>query len=117
MPSFQGTITTTGKSEAIRLEKALFRAHPEFQQKAKVCAHVIAKGQILISLVEDPDTLMEQQDIDPVTDAFVNFLAQDMIQNPGRLESLSSGAIEKAERLTRGVSVDDGEEIPEDVTL
>ena len=41
MPSFSGSITTTGKSEAIRLDKALFKAHPEFRQRAKVRAHVI----------------------------------------------------------------------------
>ncbi len=44
MPSFSGSITTTGKSEAIRLDKALFRAHPEFRQRAKVRAHVIGPG-------------------------------------------------------------------------
>jgi len=33
-PEFKGSITTTGRSEAFRLEKALFKAHPEFRQKA-----------------------------------------------------------------------------------
>jgi len=118
MPSFHGTITTTGKSEAIRLEKALFRAHPEFQQKAKVRAHVIAKGQILISLVEESDaTTPEQKDADPVMDAFLNFLVNDITQNPSHIEPLSNGAIVKAVQLTRAVSVDDDEEIPEDATL
>ena len=35
MPSFSGSITTTGKSEAIRLDKALFRLHPEFPAKGQ----------------------------------------------------------------------------------
>ena len=36
--SFEGSVTTTGRSEAVRLEKAFFRAHPEFRQKARVRA-------------------------------------------------------------------------------
>ena len=44
MSTYTGTITTTGKSEAIRLEKALFKSHPEFRQKSKVHAHVIGPG-------------------------------------------------------------------------
>ena len=39
MSTYTGTITTTGKSEAIRLEKAFFKSHPEFRQKSKVHAH------------------------------------------------------------------------------
>jgi hypothetical protein len=38
MISFNGSITTTGTSEAIRLDKALFRLHPEFREKAKAAA-------------------------------------------------------------------------------
>ena len=53
MSTFTGSITTTGKSEAIRLDKALFRLHPEFRQKAKVRAQVIAPGHALISVVEE----------------------------------------------------------------
>jgi antitoxin PrlF len=41
MSTFTGSITTTGKSQAIRLDKTLFRLHPEFRQKAKVRAQVI----------------------------------------------------------------------------
>jgi antitoxin PrlF len=38
MASFNGSITTTGTSEAIHLDKALFRLHPEFREKAKAAA-------------------------------------------------------------------------------
>ena len=50
MTTYRGTVTTTGKSEAIRLEKALFKSHPEFSQKSKVHAHVIGPGTMLISV-------------------------------------------------------------------
>jgi len=42
MPTFTGSITTPGKSEAIHLDNALFRLHPEFKQKVKVRAQVIS---------------------------------------------------------------------------
>ncbi len=50
MPTFTGSITTTGKSEAIRLDKAFFQLHPEFRQKAKVRAQVISPGHALITV-------------------------------------------------------------------
>jgi len=53
MGTYSGTITTTGKSEAIRLEKALFKSHPEFRQKTKVRAHVIGPGTMLVSVADE----------------------------------------------------------------
>ena len=47
---FKGSITTTGRSEALRLDKALFKAHPEFKQRAKIRAHVIGPGSLLVTL-------------------------------------------------------------------
>jgi len=32
---FSGAVTTTGRSEALRLEKSFFRANPEFRQRAR----------------------------------------------------------------------------------
>ncbi len=63
-------------AEAIRLEKALFRLHPEFRQKAKVRAQVIAPGHALISVVDEA-TAPEQEE-DPVVTAFLAFLEKDM---------------------------------------
>lgn len=50
--SFEGSVTTTGRSEAVRLEKAFFRAHPEFRQKARVRAQAIGEGHVLVSVAE-----------------------------------------------------------------
>ena len=61
MPTFTSSITT-GKSEAIRLDKALFRLHPEFRQKAKMRAQVIAPGHALISVVEKGPSEVEEKD-------------------------------------------------------
>jgi antitoxin PrlF len=115
MPSFSGSITTTGKSEAIRLDKALFRLHPEFRQKAKVRAQVIAPGHALISVVEEAGS--EIQEEDPVVTAFLAFLEKDMKARPGRITRLSKRSIERAARLTKGVKVTDDYRLPEDVSF
>ena len=117
MASFSGKITTTGKSEAIRLEKALFRAHPEFRQKASVRARVIAPGQLLVSVVEDDLAAADLPDDDPVVGAFVSFLANDIRRHPERIAPLSRSRIERAAELTAGVRVEDDEPIPDDIDL
>jgi antitoxin PrlF len=117
MSSFSGKITTTGKSEAIRLEKALFRAHPEFRQKASVRARVIAPGQLLVSVVEDDLAADDSTHDDPLVGAFIAFLADDIKRHPERVAPLSASRIERAAELTAGMRVKDDEPIPEDIGL
>ena len=117
MASFTGKITTTGKSEAIRLEKALFRAHPEFRQKSAVRASVIAPGQLLVSVVEEEPAGADLAEDDPLVGAFVSFLAEDVRCRPDRVAPLSTSRIERAAELTAEVQVEDEEPIPDDVGL
>ncbi len=113
MPTFTGSITTTGKSEAIRLERALFRLHPEFRQKARVRAQVISPGHALIAVVDDEPT--PTRDEDPVVTAFLAFLAKDLKEHPGRRTRLSKKSLGRAIRLTKSVKVTDGDTLPENV--
>ncbi len=115
MPTFTGSITTTGKSEAIRLDKALFRLHPEFRQKAKVRAQVIAPGHALISIVEEGTPALEEED--PVFTAFLSFLEKDMKTHPERIAGLSKRSLDRAIRLTKGLTVNDDERLPEDISF
>ena len=115
MPTFSGSITTTGKSEAIRLDKALFRLHPEFRQKAKVRAQVISPGHALISVVDDEAA--PAQDEDPVVMAFLAFIEKDMKTHPGRRTRMSKASLRRAVRLTKNVEVTDDETIPDNVTF
>ncbi len=115
MPTFSGSITTTGKSEAIRLDKALFRLHPEFRQKAKVRAQIISPGHALISVVGEEQDSAEEAD--PVVSAFLAFLEEDMKKHPGRRTRLTPKQLNRAIRLTKKIQVDDDEIIPLDVTV
>ena len=112
MTRYSGTITTTGKSEAIRLEKALFKSHPEFSQRTKVEARVIAPGTMLVSVASHTDV-----EADPVMAAFLSFLSKDISDAPGRIEPLAATRIKKARELTRRVKVRDTDTLPDDLTL
>jgi len=112
--TYAGTITTTGKSEAIRLEKSLFRSHPEFRQKSKVQAHVIGHGTLLLTVTEDETN---ESEVDPIMSAFLSFLDREIADSPGRIEPLSATRIAEARELTKGVEVSDDEQLPDDVTL
>ena len=114
MNAYSGKITTTGKSEAIRLEKALFRSHPEFRQKARVRAHVIGPGTLLVSVA---DKATEGRDADPVMAAFLSFLSADISRTPERVRPLVGTRIKKARELTKGTKVRDDVALPDDVTL
>jgi antitoxin PrlF len=110
---YSGTVTTSGNSEAIRLEKSLFRAHPEFGRNSRVTATVIAPGQMLVSVADEADGTTD----DPVIEAFLAFLAADIARHPERLEALSPNVVERIISLTDSIEVDDDEVFPNDATL
>lgn len=112
--AYSGTITTTGKSEAIRLEKSLFRSHPEFRQRSKVKAYIIGPGTMLISVTDD---VVSESEADPVMAAFLSFLDREISRTPERVEPLSKTRIGEARELIEGVEVSDDEPLPDDVTL
>jgi antitoxin PrlF len=109
---YTGTVTTSGNSEALRLEKALFRAHPEFERGNSLTATVIAPGLMLVSVAgtATPDPVD-----DPILDAFLAFVASDIERHPEHIVPLSSGGIARAVELTDGVVVDDDEVFPADL--
>ena len=115
MAHYTGKITTSGKSEAIRLEKALFRSHPEFRQKAGVRAKVVAPGHLLVSV--EASARRPKEDEDPVMLAFLSFLEQDIGTVPQRVKPLDTRTLSKARELTKDTRVDDDEALPDDVTL
>ena len=104
--SYRGKVTTAGTSEGFRFDKALFKQHPEFKQKAEVRADVIGQGTMLVSLVNNP--AIENED-DPMLSAFLAFMERDIILNFQKLEPVSEAQIKRARALTANVSVTDDE--------
>jgi len=104
--SYKGKITTSGTSEAIRLEKALFRQHPEFRQSVEVRADIIGPGKLLISVLDSSNI---DQDDDPIVGAFLSFLESDMSKNAAAITPLNADTINRAKALTAGITVTDDE--------
>ncbi len=118
MPAFSGSITTTGKSEAIRLDKALFKAHPEFRQRAKVRAHVLGPGHLLVTLADDaPQAPADDIEQDPVVSAYLAFLERDMIDHPDHIAPITEDELARMHRVVRGVPISDDDIIPDDITV
>lgn len=111
---YAGRITTTGRSEAIRLDKSLFKSHPEFRQKSKVHAYVIGHGTLLVSVANDD---RNESELDPVMAAFLSFLDREIVESPDRIRPLSATRIKEGRELTQGVEVSDDESLPDDITL
>ena len=96
-PGYAGKRTKTGNSAGFRFEGALFKSHPEFS--GAVRAHVIAPGRLLITAEPAPT-----QEADPVIDAFLALLTQDMIDHPHRIQPLDPERWNEMASLTQGVS-------------
>ena len=111
---FSGSVTTTGRSEALRLEKSFFRANPEFRQRAKVTARVVGPGHVLVTVEDQPVGALEP---DPTVSAFLAFLERDMLSDPSHLKPAPAGRAEALKTLLAGVTVTDEDHIPDDITF
>ena len=117
---FKGSITTTGRSDALRLDKALFKMHPEFRQKAKIRASVVGPGSLLITLQAEEEASKHSDDMietDPVAMSYLAFLERDMRAHPERLRPFTEADISRLRTLLEKVRVSDDDIIPDDVTL
>lgn len=108
---YKGSTGTSGNSQAFRIESAFFRQHTEFADKSGIKANWIAPGRVLISLEQD----CELETSDPVLEAFLDFMAEDMKNNPARITPVSKSFYQNAVELTKGVKVSDDEEMPDDI--
>lgn len=113
--SFGGSVTTTGKSEAFRLDKAFFRAHPEFAQRARVRAQIVSVGHVLVSVADPSDETPDA--VDPVVTAYLSALQADMIERPRQLSPFTAAEVAAVLDLVGGVKVSDSEVLPDDVTF
>jgi hypothetical protein len=109
--TYRGRAATTGNSQSMAFEKALFRAHPEFAS-GRLEAEPISKHYMLVRAI--PDVEAEAGE-DPVVGAYLEFLAEQMQAEPHLIRGLSS--LERVEALVEGIDVDLDEDLGDDVTL
>lgn len=108
---YRGRAATTGNSQSMAFEKALFRAHPEFAT-GRLEAEPISKHYMLVRAVpESPEEAGE----DPVVGAYLEFLAEQMQARPDLIRGLAS--LERAQVLVEGIAVDRDEDLGDEATL
>jgi len=110
---FSAARAAAGNSSGIRIEKAFFRAAPEFETANAVTVDLIGPGRALISV----DPMLEGTEGDPVIGAWLSFIERDIKENPGRLAPFSERELTALEKLVEDVVVSDSEVLPEDVTF
>jgi hypothetical protein len=94
-PVYRGRQAKTGNSLGLRFDKALFQSHPEFS--GLVRAHVIAPGRMLV--VADAAQKPLRRDSDPVIEAFLSFLAQDMVRFPEQIKPVDPALFARIDAL------------------
>ena len=109
---YRGKKAKTGNSLGLRFDKALFQSHPEFS--GEVRAHVIAPGRMLV--VAEPESRPKRTQ-DPVIEAFLSFLAEDMARAPGQLKALDRRLIDRVDALVGEIAVRPEEDLGDDILL
>jgi prlF antitoxin for toxin YhaV_toxin len=75
---------------------------------------VIAPGQMLVSVHREGEPIIDD---DPVLDAFLGSIADDIARHPERLQPLSATAVAKGVELISDVDARDDDIIPDDGSL
>jgi antitoxin PrlF len=109
--SYTGKISTIGNSDAIRLDKSLFKQHPEFKQKASVRADVIGPGTMLLQVVDDAMENEGEDENDPIVRAFLSFIEKDMLAYPANITSVSANQMAEVAELTSGIVVTEDDDL------
>jgi len=104
---YRGRQAKTGNSLGLRFDKALFQSHPEFS--GEVRAHVIAPGRMLV--VADAAQKPRRRDSDPVIEAFLSFLAEDMVRFPEQIKPLDPALVARIHALVGHLPVNPHEDL------
>jgi antitoxin PrlF len=113
--SYSAKATTVGNSRALSFEASLFRAHPEFAE-GRFEAHVIAPGTMLVTAVEENTTAADVEE-DPVVQAYLAFLEQQMIAHPELIQPLDPEVIARARELVEGIEPNLDEDLGDEAFL
>jgi hypothetical protein len=108
---YRGKQARTGNSLGFRFDRALFRSHPEFS--GDVRAHVIAPGRMLVVAEETRPARRG----DPVLEAFLGFLAEDMARSPQQIKPLDRKSAGRIAALVRGVPVEPDQDLGDEPLL
>jgi len=105
LQTFSGKSTPIGNSNGIRFDAALFKTHPEFFGEVK--ATILGPGQMLVSaLPAESSADVDEDESNPVMQAFLQFLEQQMAEHPELIEPMDEAELAQIAVLVEGVEVD-----------
>ena len=107
--TYHAKAATVGNSKALRLDSALFRAHPEFAT-GEFAVSVIAPGCMLVQATTED----VQDETDPVFDAFLGFVEHQMELRPDLLTAVTQADRREAGEILRGVRSDPDADLGDD---
>jgi len=99
--SYTGRWAKVGNSDGFRVDKTLFKEHPEFSG-AGVTLKFIAPGKLLLETA-DPVELEEDKD-DEVMAAFLSYLDNEMVKNPKDIIPVDQNLLDEIGDLVEGVT-------------
>lgn len=112
-PYGKGSLATSGNSHALRIDKSFVRQNPVLAQTgSKVRFKKVASNTFVFVILNDVD---DEEKGDPVVEAYLSFLEDDMRFNPSRVTSMSENEARRLEHLVEGIDTD--AEIALDVTF
>jgi len=114
MASYNAKATTVGNSKALRLDRALVRAHPEFAT-GEFKVSVLGPGAMLVTATAR--ATREPAETDPGLDAYLAFVEQQMVNHPERIRPLTTDDVRGLDTLLADVVVDRDEELADDFGL
>ncbi|HEX9727903.1 MAG TPA: hypothetical protein VGA37_05320 [Gemmatimonadales bacterium] len=114
MASYRAKATTVGHSKALRLDRALFHAHPEFAT-GEFNVSVLGPGAMLVT-ARGP-TSRKPAETDPVLEAYLAFVEQEMISRPESIRPLTTADVRGLDTLLADVVVARAEELADDFEL
>ena len=112
-PYGKGSLATSGNSHALRIDKSFVRQNPVLAQTgSKVRFKKVASNTFVFVVLNDID---DEEQGDPVVEAYLSFLEDDMRLEPSHIAPLNEAEASRLERLVAGIESD--EEIAPDVTF
>jgi antitoxin PrlF len=99
--TYHAKAATVGNSKALRLDSALFRAHPEFAS-GDFAISVIAPGCMLVQATAEN----AKDETDPVFDAFLSFIERQMELRPDLISAVTRADRQDADEILRGTRSD-----------
>ena len=114
MATYVAKATTSGNSKALRFDRSLFRAHPEFAT-GEFRVHVLGPGAMLVTSVARAPGAEDEPD--PVVEAYLAFVEQQMRAHPEHVRPFTPDDVRGLDRLLAKVVVDRNEDLGDDFTL